>query len=503
MYRTLNPLAKRGTIPAFFLLGLVVALIVSACGVASTPTTPPPTSPASPASDFADSEGKTGTVPTPSPQPSSQTGSEASGVAGSPPVVRDEPTRYQWLGQIVVSELRGIELARPCETWTYALAFASPEVESKAANLAGKKVVVWGTPSPISSRRTINVEAVYDADGPVPEVAVPEYPCPDDTREQLYSWVGVVVVSELEGRHLELDRGCDAWVLMPESDEVTKKLETYVGKKLTVWGDVSTAPSIYMRQTISVKSAHGPDDPVIALYVPEYPCPGTVTPRPPMPGPVAIDLLPGEIAAVGKLLKEGEATYLETPSDRIVLKYDASTPTAAPAGQDGETRVDAGGGSVPPSSVESQEVMVVGKWRVEDGRLVITVRYVTSWGSYVYPEPVPSPQPMPVPPEPGEGMGVLYGQVRIGPLCPVEPCRNPTPDVYSSRSLVLESEAGETLEVPLTPDGWFKVQVEAGVYVVTLTNCDFLGCKAALPQKVAMTANAVTTLEINIDTGIR
>ena len=100
-------------------------------------------------------------------------------------------------------------------------------------------------------------------------------------------------------------------------------------------------------------------------------------------------------------------------------------------------------------------------------------------------------------------MGVLYGQVRIGPLCPVEPCPNPTPDVYSSRSLILETEAGKSVEVPLMQDGWFKAPVAVGVYIVTLTNCDFLGCKTALPRKVEVVADGVTILEIDIDTGIR
>ncbi|MBI4338573.1 MAG: hypothetical protein HY680_01320 [Chloroflexi bacterium] len=413
--------------------------------------------------------------------------------------------RYQWGGQIVVSELRGIELVRPCDTW--ALSFGSPEPERKATDNAGRKMVVWGvvvrgaTPD---GRQTISVETVYGPDDAMPEVAVPEYPCPGGIREQLYSWVGVVVVSELEGRHLELDRGCDTWVLLPQSDDVAKKLEAYSGKKIVTWGVVSTEPSIYMRPTISVSSAHGPDEPVIALYVPEYPCSGTVTPRPPMCRPTEMDLFAGEIAAIGKVVREGDNMYLDTPSGRIVLKYDVLEPRAVPPSSTGETTAGGMVGGVAPSYAESEESVVAGKWVVEGKQLTIMVRYIRSWGCYVYQEPVPPPDPSPVPsPWPGEGMGVLYGQVRIGPLCPVEPCPNPTPDVYSSRYLVLESEAGKRLEVPLTQDGWFKAQVAVEVYKVTLTNCDFLGCKTALPRKVEVVANEVTTLEINIDTGIR
>lgn len=502
MYPSFTPAAKRVLLPTLLLLGLVVALFLAACAPASTPTAPGPTpTPAGSSTDLA-SEREPTMTPHPSPPPpQEQTKGESGGVAGSPVVV--DSTRYQWVGQIVVSELRGIELARSCDTW--ALTFGSPEVENKAVNSAGLKMIVWGTLSPVDSRSLIHVEAVYSPGGPMPEVVVPDYPCPGEVREQLYSWVGVVEVNDLEGRHLELDRGCDTWVLLAESEEVARKLEAFKGKKIMVWGVVFTGPSIYMRPTISVRSAHGPDDPVIALYVPEYPCPGVVVPpEPPVTRPAEFDLLPGEIAAVGRVVREGQGMYLETPSGRIALKDDASGQMAVSGGPAGETTSGAGPASVPPSYAEREDVLVAGKWLVEGGQLAIVVRYTRTWGYYRYPLPVPPPLPRPQPTtEPQGEMGVLYGQVRIGPLCPVEPCPAPTPDVYSSRALVLESETGERLEVPLTPDGWFKVQVKAGVYVVTLTDCNFLGCRTALPRKVQVAANEVTTLEIDIDTGIR
>ena len=100
-------------------------------------------------------------------------------------------------------------------------------------------------------------------------------------------------------------------------------------------------------------------------------------------------------------------------------------------------------------------------------------------------------------------MGTLEGHVRIGPLCPVEPCPSPTPDVYSSRKILLDSNSGGTWSIPLGPDGSFKASVPAATYTVDLSDCSFLGCKRALPQMVTIEPGGVTTLEIEIDTGIR
>jgi hypothetical protein len=112
----------------------------------------------------------------------------------------------------------------------------------------------------------------------------------------------------------------------------------------------------------------------------------------------------------------------------------------------------------------------------------------------------PTDTPLPAP----DDFGVVYGQVSIGPLCPVEPCDSPASDVYSSRSLVIEpSNGGEQVKVELTPDGWFKWQLKPGTYTLTLTDCTFMGCDAALPVKVDVLLGQVSELRIDIDTGIR
>lgn len=499
--------------------------------------------------------------------------------------------------------------------------------------------------------------------------------------DQTYQWVGVVVVSTLEGRHLELKRDCDSWVLLPQSEDLARKLEDNVGNKVVIWGKVFTGATIYMRQAIAVQSVFGPNDPMpmTLVAIPEYPCPGTPTPRPvppvqpvsllsgeigargtlvweqgkpylsmpagrialtlppdqqsapnateatpaagatprpasldvvavgkwrrgaaglelsahtvrpwpvnlmaknpcgnltsieplqpgeisargdlvwdgptpllktvngpiqlsfagPQPSPPGGDavvlgkwrieatgvaltvrqivpmflpcppptmpppqptpsLLPGEVAAVGTLVWESGQPYLDTPSGRIVLSIpqELTPPMFEPASPDGKAT---------PRPIRAQ-VIAAGKWSIKNGQLAIAARYLQSWPGPTLPDPVPPQPPPPPPPTPRQGQGTVYGRVRIGPLCPVEPCPSPQPDVYSSRALVLKPEVGEPTYVKLNPDGSFKAPVNSGTYTVDLTNCTFLGCKSSLPKKVSIAPNQAVLLEIDIDTGIR
>ncbi len=498
--------------------------------------------------------------------------------------------------------------------------------------------------------------------------------------ERNYQWTGVVEASLLEGRHLELRRNCDRWVLLPQSDAVTKKLEDNIGNKVLLWGTAFNGATIYMRQAISVSAAFGPDDPIpmTLVAIPEYPCPpyptpaplplppapdrplmlgpsqlavrgtliweggqpylvtpagkvlltmpaqhatgdpGTTAPAagadaarvmdavaagawgidrqalrlsaetlrawpvsvalgyvgcgrpsqleslqpgelaargilvwdaqrsylktaagtiwlsltlpepaarsdaaeatvvgkwslsssglqlvvrragytaqscPPPPPPADLSLLPGELAAVGTLVWESGQPHLITTSGRIILDVPRALPLPS-----GATPDSAGGQASPQLALQ---VMAAGQWMIRNGQLVLYVRWLQPWpGSPPGPAaPPPSATAVPAP-----GTGILYGKVSIGPLCPVEPCIRPTADIYSSRSLLLETDFGETLRVPLNADGTFKAQVKSGVYAVNLTNCDYLGCSRVLPQKVVIGSNQAVELNIDIDTGIR
>lgn len=99
--------------------------------------------------------------------------------------------------------------------------------------------------------------------------------------------------------------------------------------------------------------------------------------------------------------------------------------------------------------------------------------------------------------------GTISGKVTIGPLCPVEPCRNPDPDIYASRQLILQPPFGNQIRIQLNADGSFRATVNAGTYTVDLTDCTFLGCKRSLPIIATVSPNGLTTIDIDIDTGIR
>lgn len=101
------------------------------------------------------------------------------------------------------------------------------------------------------------------------------------------------------------------------------------------------------------------------------------------------------------------------------------------------------------------------------------------------------------------GQGTISGKVTIGPLCPVEPCQNPDPIIYTSRQLILKPYIGNPIYIQLNPDGSFKATVNAGTYSVSVTNCTFVGCERSLPQTVIVSPNKTTIIDINIDTGIR
>ena len=103
---------------------------------------------------------------------------------------------------------------------------------------------------------------------------------------------------------------------------------------------------------------------------------------------------------------------------------------------------------------------------------------------------------------------VLKGNVTVGPLSPVvredETPPPVNPEVYTSRSLNIYREDGETLvrNVPLRGDGTYQVELEPGTYVIELapTGIDF---SKDLPQTISLNAGETVELNVDIDTGIR
>jgi hypothetical protein len=69
--------------------------------------------------------------------------------------------------------------------------------------------------------------------------------------------------------------------------------------------------------------------------------------------------------------------------------------------------------------------------------------------------------------------------------------------------IVLKPWLGSPIYISLNETGFFREVGNADTYELDLTNCTFVGCRSALPRTVTVTHDQVTTVEIDIDTGIR
>lgn len=104
--------------------------------------------------------------------------------------------------------------------------------------------------------------------------------------------------------------------------------------------------------------------------------------------------------------------------------------------------------------------------------------------------------------------GTLQGRVAIGPLQPVVRADEPTPvvppEVYAARQIVIYTADGQTqiTRVPIGPDGTYQVALRAGSYVVDI-NRGGMDSSKDLPANVQIVAGQTTTLDVEIDTGIR
>ena len=104
--------------------------------------------------------------------------------------------------------------------------------------------------------------------------------------------------------------------------------------------------------------------------------------------------------------------------------------------------------------------------------------------------------------------GILEGQVSIGPLVPAvqvgEEYPTPAPEVYAAREIVVYKKNGKTeftrLEINAT--GWYQGKLPVGTYVIDINR---IGIDSAdnLPLEIEITNNRITTVNIDIDTGIR
>ncbi len=105
--------------------------------------------------------------------------------------------------------------------------------------------------------------------------------------------------------------------------------------------------------------------------------------------------------------------------------------------------------------------------------------------------------------------GILEGKVTIGPLCPVErippdPSCQPTEETYKAWPIAVYTADKETKVTQIEPnlDGTYKINLSAGNYIVDLENQQPIGGRN-LPATISINSGRTTTLNIDIDTGIR
>jgi hypothetical protein len=110
---------------------------------------------------------------------------------------------------------------------------------------------------------------------------------------------------------------------------------------------------------------------------------------------------------------------------------------------------------------------------------------------------------------PGE-KGFLRGIITIGPICPVEtippsPGCIPTAETYLAYPVAIFTPDGKMKIAQIHPDlnGFYSVPLPPGNYLVTRENNQGRLGGGNLPVSVSIFPNANTSLNIDIDTGIR
>ena len=103
--------------------------------------------------------------------------------------------------------------------------------------------------------------------------------------------------------------------------------------------------------------------------------------------------------------------------------------------------------------------------------------------------------------------GLLFGNVSIGPLCPVEPCNlseDFIEEVYEARKIIIYKEDSSTVVGTLDINGnhIYKTNLVPGHYVIDINHLG-IDHSGDVPKAIAIAADEVIQLDIDIDTGIR
>lgn len=105
--------------------------------------------------------------------------------------------------------------------------------------------------------------------------------------------------------------------------------------------------------------------------------------------------------------------------------------------------------------------------------------------------------------------GTIAGKISIGPICPVEtdppdPGCLPTAETYKAYPVYIHSSNGR-LKILINPslDGSFNIELDPGDYFLTLEKILNGPEKSNLPLSFKINQSDTTTVNIEIDTGIR
>ena len=105
--------------------------------------------------------------------------------------------------------------------------------------------------------------------------------------------------------------------------------------------------------------------------------------------------------------------------------------------------------------------------------------------------------------------GFLAGTITIGPICPVEtippdPKCQPTAETYKAYPVYICTYDGSRKIELIQPamDGSFNIELEAGNYLIILDKVQHIG-SSNLPMELSIKPFKTTTINIDIDTGIR
>jgi len=110
--------------------------------------------------------------------------------------------------------------------------------------------------------------------------------------------------------------------------------------------------------------------------------------------------------------------------------------------------------------------------------------------------------------------GTLEASFSIGPtqpVCMANSTVGPAPSQYSSIEAVVTSQpSGQNTTLPISwqsngcsVSGTLAASLAPGTYSLSLSSCQWMGCRSALPKSFVIVAGQSTSIAVSIDTGIR